>query len=182
MGQRSFGAVRFPARFQLVLAANPCPCGKRDTECSCAPSTRRRYHQRLSSPLLDRVDVRVFVDPVSRADLFAQPGSSDPSAIVAARVARARAAAHDRWRQHGWRTNGQVPGTVLRTGPWRLPRTTLADAEAHVDRGELSGRGFDRVLRMAWTVSDLAGHGRPDAGDVAEALFFRIGRSALWSA
>jgi magnesium chelatase family protein len=78
--------------------------------------------------------------------------------------------------------NGEVPGTALRSRPWKLARAALADAEAHVDRGELSGRGFDRVLRMAWTVADLGGRTAPDAGDVAEALFFRIGRGGAWAA
>ena len=67
---RSAGAVRYPAKFQLVLAANPCPCAARADECICAPMVRRRYLQRLSGPLLDRVDLRVQVDPVLHAELF----------------------------------------------------------------------------------------------------------------
>ncbi len=68
---RSYGAVRYPSRFQLVLAANPCPCGRRARDCTCTPQTRRRYEQKLSGPLLDRVDVRLRLDPVTRAELFA---------------------------------------------------------------------------------------------------------------
>ena len=67
-------------------------------------------------------------------------------------------------------------------GPGGCRRPVLAEAEAHLERGELSGRGFDRVLRMAWTVADLAGHAVPDAGDVAEALFYRVGRGSAWAA
>jgi magnesium chelatase family protein len=179
---RSGGSVRFPARFQLAMAANPCPCGRRSTECTCPPYTLRRYQQRLSGPLLDRVDVRIFVDPVSPQDLFTSAGTAESSEVVAARVAMARRAANDRWRAAGWRVNGDVPGTALRDQRWRLPRAVLAGAEAHVDRGELSARGFDRVLRMAWTIADLGGRGTPDAGDVAEALFYRVGRNLSWAA
>jgi magnesium chelatase family protein len=71
--RRSHGAVTYPACFQLVLAANPCPCGSRQRECTCAPAQRRRYRLRLSGPLLDRIDIRLAVDPVSRAELLAEP-------------------------------------------------------------------------------------------------------------
>jgi magnesium chelatase family protein len=142
----------------------------------------RRYRQRLSGPLLDRVDVRVVVDPISPADMFVEVGRAESSATVAERVVAARAAAIDRWSGTAWRVNGEVPGPALRERPWRLPRTVLADAEAHLERGELSGRGFDRVIRMAWTVADLAGHPSPDVGDVAEALFYRVGRGSAWAA
>jgi magnesium chelatase family protein len=179
---RAFGSVRFPAHFQLVLAANPCPCGRRAFECECAPQVVRRYRQRLSGPLLDRVDVRVVVDAVSPGDLFADGAPAETSAVVAQRVALARAAARQRWAASHWRVNGSVPGRALRDRPWRLPRSVLAEAEAHLERGELSARGFDRVLRMAWTVADLAGHTAPDAGDVAEALFYRVGRGSTWAA
>jgi magnesium chelatase family protein len=179
---RAFGAVRFPARFQLVLAANPCPCGRRGFECECPPHVVRRYRQRLSGPLLDRVDVRVVVDPISPADLFVEVGRAESSAAVAARVLAARAAAIDRWSGSTWQVNGEVPGRALRDRQWRLPRRVLAEAEGHLERGELSGRGFDRVIRMAWTVADLAGHLSPDAGDVAEALFYRVGRGSAWAA
>jgi magnesium chelatase family protein len=179
---RAFGAVRFPSRFQLVLAANPCPCGQRGADCICPPQAVRRYRQRLSGPLLDRVDVRVVVDPVSHADLLTESGAGESSAVVAARVAMAREAALARWVGTSWRVNGEVPGTALRGPRWRLPRAVSREAEQHLDRGELSGRGFDRVLRLAWTVADLAGHLVPDADDVAEALFYRVGRSAVWAA
>jgi magnesium chelatase family protein len=179
---RAFGAVTFPARFQLILAANPCPCGRRGFECECPPQVVRRYRQRLSGPLLDRVDVRVVVDPVSPADMFAEADAGESSAVVAERVRRAREVAQARWASSGWRVNGEVPGSALRDRRWRLPRPVLGEAEAHLERGELSGRGFDRVLRLAWTVADLAGRTVPDGGDVAEALFYRVGRGSTWAA
>jgi magnesium chelatase family protein len=180
--RRSQGAVTYPARFLLVLAANPCPCGSRQRDCTCAPAQRRRYRLRLSGPLLDRIDIRLAVDPVSRAELLAEPSGRESSAEVAARVAAARMAAAERWRSSGWRTNADVPGGVLRRQPWRLPRATLLAAERHLDTGELSARGFDRVLRVAWTLADLAGRTTPGTDEVAEAVFFRTGRAATWAA
>ncbi|MGH8963580.1 MAG: YifB family Mg chelatase-like AAA ATPase [Jatrophihabitantaceae bacterium] len=179
---RGGGVVSYPARFLLVLAANPCPCGSRALECSCAPQARRRYQQRLSGPLLDRIDVRVQVDPVPHADLFGSAADRDPSAVVADRVAQARAAARERWRASPWTVNASVPGSALRVAPWALPHAVLEPAEGFLRRGEISARGFDRVLRLAWTVADLSGHVVPDAGDVAEAVFFRTGRSDSWAA
>jgi magnesium chelatase family protein len=114
--------------------------------------------------------------------MFVEVGHAESSAAVAERVLAARTAAIERWSGSSWRVNGEVPGPVLRVRPWRLPRAVLAEAEAHLERGELSGRGFDRVIRMAWTVADLAGHSTPDAGDVAEALFYRVGRGSAWAA
>ncbi|HEY7048178.1 MAG TPA: YifB family Mg chelatase-like AAA ATPase [Jatrophihabitantaceae bacterium] len=179
---RSHGSVSYPARFMLVLAANPCPCGARSGECTCAPGQRRRYRMRLSGPLLDRVDIRLVVDPVSRSDLLAEPADRESSAVVAHRVEVARAAAAERWQAEGWPTNGEVPGGVLRRRPWRLPRAALQEAESHLDSGELSARGFDRVLRVAWTIADLSGHMVPDGDDVREAVFLRTGRDTAWAA
>ena len=178
---RGGGAVSYPARFQLVLAANPCPCGSRGRDCTCAPQARRRYQQRLSGPLLDRIDVRVCVDPVPHAELFAA-GPRESSASVAARVAAAREAAALRWRGTPYRVNAAVPGSTLRGAAWALPAAVLQPAEAYLQRGEISARGFDRVLRLSWTIADLGGHERPDAGDVAEALYFRTGESGAWAA
>jgi magnesium chelatase family protein len=175
---RSGGVVTYPARFLLVLAANPCPCGSRGSGCTCLALARRRYQQRLSGPLLDRIDVRIHVDPVPHADLLGDATGRDPTTVVAARVAQARAAAEERWRGTRWQSNGEVPGAALRALPWRLPAAVLAPVEGALQRGQLSARGFDRVLRLAWSVADLNGHPVPVAADVGEALFFRIGNGA----
>ncbi len=168
---RAGAAVRYPARFQLVMAANPCPCGKgfgRGVDCSCTSLQRRSYAARVSGPLMDRVDLQIEVDRVTRASLGQPLGES--SAVVAARVAGARAVQDERWRGHAWRLNSHVPGTALRRAPWRLPRQTTSDLDRALDRGLLTLRGYDRVLRLAWTTADLAGHGVPDADDVGLAL------------
>ena len=178
--QRSAGSVTYPARFLLVLAANPCACGApRDRDCTCASGARRRYQHRLSGPLRDRIDLRVDVEPVARADLMDATVPPESSAQVAARVRRARDAATTRWRAQRWRSNADALGSVLRSRPWRPGRAALDSVERAMDQGLLSARGYDRVLRIAWTVADLAGHPSPDAGDLAEALYYRTGRQAV---
>jgi magnesium chelatase family protein len=174
---RADGSVRYPARFQLVLAANPCPCAPaRDDDCRCVSHTRRRYLSRLSGPLLDRVDLRVRMLPLaglSGAGL--EPGES--TEVVRKRVLAAREAAADRWAEHGWRTNSEVPGPVLRTR-YRLPAAAVEPLEQRLRSGELTARGADRALRLAWTLSDLAGAERPDEKLVDEAAGFRLGAVA----
>jgi len=166
--------VRFPARFQLVLAANPCPCAAPagEAECRCTATARRRYIGRISGPLLDRMDLQVQLHPVVPGELLAGLDTAEPSAAVASRVAAARAVAAERLRGTGWRINADVPGPALRSR-WRLPAKVTAAVDVRLDRGELSARGYDRVLRVAWSVSDLAGQTRPTATDVEEAVALR---------
>ncbi|WP_438303149.1 YifB family Mg chelatase-like AAA ATPase [Streptomyces sp. HUAS TT11] len=174
---RSAGVVRFPARFLMVLAANPCPCGRfsqRDTLCECPPSAVRRYQARLSGPLLDRVDLRVEVDPVTRAELTERDTRGESTATVAGRVQEARHRAALRLAGTPWGTNSEVPGRELRSR-WHAASGAMDEAERSLERGVLTARGLDRVLRVAWTVADLAGHDRPDVTDVALALQLRTG-------
>lgn len=174
---RSAGVVRFPARFLMVLAANPCPCGRfsqRDTLCECPPARIRRYQARLSGPLLDRVDLRVEVEPVTRAELTVRGARGESSRAVADRVHAARERSATRLTGTPWRTNSEVPGRELRSH-WQAVPGAMEEAERGLERGVLSARGLDRVLRVAWTVADLSGHDRPDAGDVALALQLRTG-------
>ncbi len=174
---RSAGVVRFPARFLMVLAANPCPCGRfsqTDELCECPPSAIRRYQARLSGPLLDRVDLRVEVDRVTRSQLAGDGPRGDATATVADRVRAARERAAARLAGTPWRSNGEVPGRELRSR-WRAAPGALDEAERGLERGVLTARGLDRVLRVAWTVADLVGHDRPEATDVALALQLRTG-------
>lgn len=171
---RARGAVRFPARFQLVMAANPCPCGLgfgKGGECLCTPLAKRSYLGKLSGPLLDRMDLQVHVPAMSRSTLSGEPGES--SEVVAERVRRARDAQAARWRDTPWRLNSEVPGSCLRRGRWRLPRAVTADLDTALDRGHLTLRGYDRVLRVAWTVADLAGRPSPVRADLGRALMLR---------
>jgi magnesium chelatase family protein len=174
---RSAGVVRFPARFLMVLAANPCPCGRfsqKDDFCECPPSSIRRYQARLSGPLLDRVDLRVEVDRVTRDQLTGSGARGEPTARVADRVRAARERAAERLADTPWRTNSEVPGRELRSR-WHAERGAMDEAERNLERGVLTARGLDRVLRVAWTVADLKGHDRPDVTDVALALQLRTG-------
>ncbi|MFJ9661572.1 YifB family Mg chelatase-like AAA ATPase [Streptomyces griseoflavus] len=174
---RSAGVVRFPARFLMVLAANPCPCGRFSSvndHCECPPAAVRRYQARLSGPLLDRVDLRVEVDRVTRSELSANAARGETTVTVADRVRTARERAAARLAGTPWRTNSEVPGRELRSR-WHAAPGAMDDAERCLERGMLSARGLDRVLRVAWTVADLSGRDRPDASDVGLALQLRTG-------
>lgn len=163
--------VRLPARFQLVLAANPCPCGSAGGRCLCPPFRRDGYLSRLSGPLLDRVDLKLAVSAVTRGDLTLPAG--EPSAVVAGRVAEARERQRHRWHALPYVLNSQIPGSVLRDGPWRLGPTERRPLDRAMDRGALTLRGLDRSLRVAWTLADLRGAARPTLGDVTLALDLR---------
>lgn len=173
---RADGTVTYPARFLLVLAANPCPCAPaHDRDCVCSSLTRRRYLGRLSGPLLDRVDLRARTHPVTALSLAG--GDVEDTATVRARVLAARAAAVARWSGHGWRTNAEVPGPALR-GPFALPRAALRPLDQALRTGVVTARGADRALRVAWTVADLAGQDRPGRDTVESALYYRDRRAA----
>ncbi len=167
--------VRFPARFQLVLAANPCPCGMAvgaAADCSCSPTAKRRYLRRLSGPLLDRVDLQIHLLAATRAQLLADSYGTEDTETVAARVLVARERMRARLEGTPWRVNADVPGHALRRD-WPLPWAVVAEAERQLDLGSLTARGVDRVLRVSWTLADLAGRDRPTASDVQVALTYR---------
>jgi magnesium chelatase family protein len=173
---RSGLTARFPARFTLVLAANPCPCasGPGAAGCTCTPTQRRRYLARLSGPLLDRVDVKVQFLPVSRAELLSDRGFAEPSAVVGARVQAARERAAARLTHTPWRFNAEIPGSELRRAFAPGPGA-LAPVERALELGEISARGVDRVIRVAWTLADLAGAGRPTIDQTSYALGLWLG-------
>jgi magnesium chelatase family protein len=163
--------ARYPARFQLVLAANPCPCAPADPrDCICAATAKRRYLGRLSGPLLDRVDLRVELHPVRTVAFSA--AESESTAEVCTRVASARDAAAERWRPYGFRTNAEVSGALLRR-KFRPGSAAMQPLRTALDRGLLSIRGVHRTMRVAWTLADLAGHTSPGLGEVSAALSFR---------
>ena len=177
---RSGLTARFPARFTLLLAANPCPCASGPgaaAGCTCTPTQRRRYLARLSGPLLDRVDVKVEFLPVSRAELLSDRGFAEPSALVAARVQAARQRAAARLGHTPWRANAEIPGSELRRAFVPGPGA-LRPLERALELGEISARGVDRVIRVAWTLADLAGVGRPtiDQTSYALGLWLGVGR------
>ena len=168
---RRDGVARYPARFQLVLAANPCPCAPPDPlDCICTSAAKRRYLCKLSGPLLDRVDLRVEMHRRRRRRFAAEAGES--TAEVRARVAAARAAAAHRWRaaRHPDQRRSQrraaapqLPADPKAMDPLRTARRP---------RGAQHSR-LDRTLRVAWTLADLAGRTSPEIDDVTTALSFR---------
>ncbi|MUL42169.1 YifB family Mg chelatase-like AAA ATPase [Streptomonospora sp. PA3] len=172
---RSAATVRFPARFLLVLAANPCPCGKSGNACTCSSTQRRRYLGRLSGPLLDRVDLKVELQPVAHAELLADRAYAESSATVAQRVARAREHAAKRLAGTPWSTNAAVPGAELRRH-FPVASEALRILATALERGEISARGLDRALRVSWTLADLADRPGPTAEDTAYAYALWTGR------
>jgi magnesium chelatase family protein len=174
---RSGLTARFPARFTLVLAANPCPCARTaatGSGCTCPPLARRRYLARLSGPLLDRVDVKVELLPVGRAELLSDQQLAEPSSVVAARVREARSRAARRLAGTSWRLNAEIPGSALRRS-FRPAAGALAPLEQAMDRGQVSARGADRIIRMSWTLADLAGVDRPRLAEIGAALGLWLG-------
>jgi len=174
---RSGVTTRFPARFTLVLAANPCPCARPAGSaegCSCSPAARRRYLGRLSGPLLDRVDVKIELEPVGRKELLNDRNFAESSRIVALRVAQARDRAARRLRDTPWRLNGEVPGSELRR-TWPPAPGALAVIERSLERGQISARGVVKVIRVAWTIADLAGQPRPTKDECHAALGLWLG-------
>ncbi|MBU4336399.1 MAG: YifB family Mg chelatase-like AAA ATPase [Actinobacteria bacterium] len=170
---RAAGTARYPARFQLVLAANPCACGRwfgKGADCTCRAEQRRRYFGRISGPLLDRVDIQLDVPPAT-----ADGRAGESTAVVAERVRSARGAAAERLAGTGWCTNAEVSGSWLRTRLGRRGRAAV-ELDAALDRGWLSLRGVDRVLRLAWTLADLAGRGVPGDDEIGEAMALRTRR------
>ncbi|WP_209371140.1 YifB family Mg chelatase-like AAA ATPase [Brevibacterium renqingii] len=176
---RAWGSMVLPASFQLVMAANPCPCGVgmagAGTDCRCTPLDKRRYRNRLSGPLLDRVDLQLELLPVSPADLRLG-GDQETSECVAARVREARSRQSERFADCRWRLNAEAPGAWLRDH-FALTPAALADLDRALDTGRITMRGYDRVLRVATTLADLAGKCGPDPDTMRTALALRTQES-----
>jgi magnesium chelatase family protein len=168
----------YPARFQLILAMNPCPCGNygvRGAECTCPPMAIRRYASRLSGPLRDRIDIDLQVARVAASRATSGERSTSTSAVARESVLAARGAAAERWAGAPWRVNGEVPGERLRHGALRLPAAARGPLDRALERGTVTLRAYDRVLRLAWTVADLAGLASPGIEELGRALFLKKG-------
>jgi magnesium chelatase family protein len=170
---RHRGAFRMPARFQLVAAMNPCPCGRRGSPveaCVCTPGEVRSYLGRISGPLIDRIDIHVPVPPLCYDDV--ESPSGEPTAAVRERVLRARHRQACRAGRDGPVCNAALPPAAVR-------KATRTGAEGErilrqaVDRLGLSARGLDRLLRVARTIADLSDSEQVEPRDLAEALSYR---------
>ena len=169
---RSGMRARFPARFQLVLASNPCPCGNWGSttqHCRCQPYTVRRYQERVSGPILDRIDIHQNLRQQHRSvSRLVELGEC--SASIADRVREARARQARRLRDTPWSTNAEVSGAGLRQLPIPAGMEMLDRA---LRRNQLTARGIDKVWRLAWSVADLSGRDRVSADHLATALAMR---------
>lgn len=144
----------YPARFQLVLAMNPCPCGNygvRGSECVCPSLAIRRYSTRLSGPLRDRLDIELQVARVAAIHAMSGDRTTLTSATARDRVLEARDRAASRWRGTPWRRNGEIPGARLRQLDVRFGSDARSPLDRALERGALTLRGYDRVLRVTWT-------------------------------
>ncbi len=169
---RAKGTTYYPARFQLVMAANPCPCGYaygNGERCTCKEKDRIKYFSRLSGPILDRIDIQIEVPPVERIVSGTKP-SGDSSHDIRLRVMVARQTAQERFREYKWTCNAQA------TGSWLRANTSIKAIEL-VNRAlaseRLSLRGADRAMRLAWTLSDLAGKTSPGPEEMMQGISMR---------
>lgn len=172
---RAGGTARYPARFMLIAAHNPCPCGylgDREKRCSCSPSRLATYRKKLSGPILDRFDLHVPVPAVSVDELTAADGAEESSANIRARVETARKRQRNRFADHSFTTNSEIPFGSLRRLVTMAPEAETLLKEA-VRKSHLSARSFHRTIRVSQTIADLAGCDMVTVDHVSEALQYR---------
>lgn len=169
---RAKGTTYYPARFQLIMAANPCPCGYaygNGERCTCKEKDRIKYFSRLSGPILDRIDIQIEVPPVERINPGMTP-SGESSHAIRLRVIVARQTAQERFREFGWVCNAQATGTWLRANT----STKAIELVNHALASErLSLRGADRAMRLAWTLADLSGKTSPGPEEMMQGISMR---------
>lgn len=167
---RAYSTVQYPAAFQLILAANPCPCGAsmENQDCQCSSTQKKRYYNRLSLPLLERIDIHIpFSKAKQRSALLVE---SESSAVVAERVKQARALSRARWEPFGYRLNADVPGALLRE---IIPIKVVREVEKLLRKSAISMRSVDRLLKLSFSVADRYGRDLPNLDDLFLALSFR---------
>ena len=172
---RANGNLTFPAQFILVLAANPCPCGKfsgKGYGCSCTSLQVRRYLNKLSGPLLDRIDLRVPVENVSRLELAQSDNESSES--IRNRVISARAKAVHRFKHENWKLNSEIPPRALRQ-QFQPERAAMNFLHDELDKERITARGLHKIIRTSWTIADLKGVDRPTLVEVEESYRLREG-------
>ena len=172
---RANGNLTFPAKFILVLAANPCPCGKfagKGLGCTCSSVQVRRYLNKLSGPLLDRIDLRVSVENVSRVELAQEANES--SETIRNRVVEARAVAAHRFKNESWRLNSEIPPRALRQ-QYQPDRQAMNFLHDELDKERITARGLHKIIRTSWTIADLKGVPRPTLDEVTESYRLREG-------
>jgi magnesium chelatase family protein len=188
-GEVTIGRARstftFPARFMLICAMNPCPCGYAGDPrhaCACSPQKIRRYRSKISGPLLDRIDIHIEVPALKYDDISAKR-AGESSGTVAERVARARSTQLDRFATAGTRhpvyCNAQMGPQLIRRF---CPVTSQSDEilRAAIDRLGLSARAYHRVLKVARTIADLEGKESIQPSHITEAVQYRTLDRTVW--
>ena len=175
---RASGTVTWPARFMMGAAMNPCPCGyamdpKR--ACTCLPEARKRYQEKISGPLLDRIDIQVSVPPVDPAQ-FVCRHTAEPSAEIRKRVCNAREIQRKRFKGTTFKTNAEMSSEFAKESCNLSPATEKFAVDA-ADRMNLSARGYYRLLKVGRTIADLRNSESVEIMDLAEALRYRAFRS-----
>ena len=173
MISRVKASYRFPARFMLVAARNHCPCGYYPdrSRCRCTERQITEYRNKISHPIMDRIDIRIEVRPVRMEELLGTP-SEETSDVVRARIEEARERQLHRYKDEAFRFNSAVPQKKLQEYI-SLGKEEMDLLRKVYEQGELSARGYFKVLRLARTIADLAGHEEIRTEDLTEALFFR---------
>ena len=174
---RASGTVVWPARFMMGAAMNPCPCGYAmdpKHECTCLPEAKKRYREKISGPLLDRIDIQVSVPPVDTA-LFAVKGVGESSADIRKRVCDARAIQRKRFSNLPFKSNAEMTSEYARKFAKMTPDVERFAVSA-ASKMDLSARGYFRLLKVARTIADLRGEDVVDVMDLAEALRYRAFR------
>lgn len=171
---RARAMVRFPARFQLVGAANPCRCGRYfdgPGACTCSSRDRREYFRRIGGPILDRFDLNIVVRRLTRSELAADEGEA--TALVAQRVSEARDRQAVRFNDQPWYRNADAKGSWLRRNT-QVPASVARSLDRAMNEGLVSLRAVDKIFRIAWTFADLSGHRNPSAQDFQQAFVYRV--------
>lgn len=174
---RSQMSAKYPADFQLILAANPCPCGFSNSvkqTCKCTPNQIRRYRNKISGPILDRIDINVELVALSDTIFAHKATSVESSKTIRERVIEARQRAEKRLSAYGYKTNGQVSSAVLRK-QLPAPTETKLLTQAY-QRGKISSRAIDKIVRLGWTLADLAGRDRICEADLGSAMMLKMGQ------
>jgi magnesium chelatase family protein len=179
---RASGSLTFPSEFMLVAAMNPCPCGHYGDlrrECRCAPTQVQKYRSRLSGPLMDRIDIHVEVPAMELKDMTG-PAPEEPSAAIRERVARARFVQLKRFRDQIKITcNARMTPRLLRKH-CALDSAGMELLKEAVTNLNLSARAYDRILKVARTIADLAGAPKIEVNHLAEAVQYRALDRSLW--
>ena len=171
---RSQGTITFPARFLLIAAMNPCPCGYEtdpDRECTCTPIQLQRYHKKLSGPLLDRIDLSIEVPKVP-TETICENQAAESSASIQKRVQMARDRQLKRYKNQNQFTNAEVSSQTIRQ-QIQLNQTTKQMLSRAIERFKLSARAYFRVLKVAQTIADLENADQVSNSHITEALQYR---------